>query len=238
MLSDTMHPTMSPSPSPTLRQRRTRRSVWTACLAAMLSVFLLALAPRAAKAWHSTDLTGAMPDLAFTMTRAKDGKTVTAADFKGRIVLLYFGYTFCPDVCPTTLLSISTMLTKLGPKADDVRVLFVTVDPNRDTLGVLKQYTQAFAPQVVGLRGTPDQLAALAKRYRLAYSVQPARDGKAYEVTHSSAVYAFDRSGAAKLLLSGLATPDAKTDDTFADLRQLVSQSGHPSFWQRLLQWL
>lgn len=221
-----------------LRQSRITRCVLTALLSVSVSMFLLVWAARDAQAWHSTDLTGAMPNLAFTMTRATDGKAVTAADFEGKIVLLYFGYTFCPDVCPTTLLSLTTMLKQLGPKADDVRVLFVTVDPNRDTLTVLKQYTAAFAPQVVGLRGTPDELAALAKRYRLAYSVQPAHDGKAYEVTHSSAVYAFDRSGAVKLLLTGLAVPNAKTDGTFADLRQLVSQSGSPSLWQRILQWL
>ncbi len=82
--------------------------------------------------WHETDLTGAMPDLDFTMTSAATGKTVTAADFKGKVTLLYFGYTFCPDVCPTTLSNVALVLKKLGSKADDVRLLFVTVDPNRD----------------------------------------------------------------------------------------------------------
>jgi len=185
-------------------------------------------------AWNSTDLSGALPALQFTMTRASDGKTVTAADFKGKIVLLYFGYTFCPDVCPTTLLNLTTMLKSVGKDADAVRVLFVTVDPDRDTLSVLKEYTEAFAPQVVGLRGTPDELATLAKRYRLSYSVTPAADGHPYEVTHSSAVYVFDRAGNIKLLFSGLALAKADTEPELADLRTLIAGSREGGWWHRL----
>jgi protein SCO1/2 len=168
------------------------------------------------------------------MTRASDGKTVTAADFKGKIVLLSFGYTFCPDVCPTTLMNITDMLKHLGKKADDVRVLFVTVDPNRDTLAVLKQYTESFAPQVVGLRGTSDQLATLAKRYRVAYSVTPAHDGKPYEVTHGAAVYVFNRTGAVKLIFTSLSKPNVKLKPTLADLRDMVAGEGSSSWWRRL----
>jgi len=190
-----------------------------------------------AKAWHSTDMTGVMPPLSFTMTRASDGKTVTAADYKGKIVLLYFGYTFCPDVCPTTLLNVTTMLKSMGKKAGDVRMLFVTVDPNRDSLAVLKQYTGNFAPQIVGLRGTPDQLATLAKRYRVAYSVTPASPGHPYEVTHGSAVYVFNRSGDIKLLFTNLST-NGKLDPTAADLRQMVAGAGSSNWWRRILAML
>lgn len=200
-------------------------------LAAGLLAALLTMGSEA-KAWNSTDMTGALPSLDFTMTRASDGKAVTSADFKGKVVLLYFGYTFCPDVCPTTLLDIATMLKTLGKDADDVRVLFVTVDPDRDTLPLLRSYTGAFAPQVIGLRGTSDQLATLAKRYRVAYSVQPAKDGNPPEVTHGSAVYVFDRNGAIRLLFTGLAVPNAKLAGMTADLRQLVLQSGHMSLWR------
>ena len=191
-----------------------------------------------AKAWNSDDMTGALPALSFTMTRASDGKTVTAADYKGKIVLLYFGYTFCPDVCPTTLLNLTTMLKRMGKQADDVRVLFVTVDPNRDTLPVLKQYTGAFAPQVVGLRGTPAQLANLAKRYRVAYSVTPAHDGKPYEVTHGAAVYVFNRAGDIKLLFTGLSSQKSKLEPLTDDLRAMVAGAGSGSWWRRLLSWL
>jgi protein SCO1/2 len=195
-----------------------------------LLMLLLIVGPQA-KAWNSTDMTGALPALDFKMTRASDGKAVTAADFSGKIVLLYFGYTFCPDVCPTTLLDIATMLKTMGKHADDVRVLFVTVDPGRDTLAVLKSYTAAFAPQVIGLRDTPDQLATLAKRYRVAYSVTPGKDGNLPKVTHSSAVYVFDRNGAIRLLFTGLAVPNANLAGMSSDLRQLASQSGHMSLW-------
>lgn len=203
--------------------------------AVLLVLALTAGAPSPARAWNSTDMTGALPALKFTMTRASDGKTVTAADFKGKIVLLYFGYTFCPDVCPTTLMNITDMLKSMGKAADDVRVLFVTVDPNRDTLPVLKQYTESFAPQVVGLRGTRDQLETLAKRYRVAYSVTPASNGHAYEVTHGAAVYVFNRAGDIKLLFSGLAAQNTKLKPITDDLREMVAGEGSGSWWRRLL---
>ncbi len=186
--------------------------------------------------WTSDDITGSFPALAFTMTRADDGKAVTAQDYRGKVVLLYFGYTFCPDVCPTTLLNVSDVLHRLGAKADDVRVLFVTVDPNRDTPDVLKQYVDLYAPQVDGLRGTPDALAALAKRYRVAYSVTPASGDQPYEVSHSSAVYVFDASGAARLVVTTLNT-DPDIDGVAADLKQLID-GAHPGLIQRILSWL
>ena len=114
-------------------------------------------------------------------------------------------------------------------------MLFVTVDPNRDTLSVLKQYTDAFAAQVVGLRGTPDQLEKLAKRYRVSYSVTPAADGHPYEVSHGAAVYVFDRKGAATLLFSGLSLPDVKTAAMTDDLRDMIAQTGHGGWWHQLL---
>jgi protein SCO1 len=202
-----------------------------------LTAGLVAL-PLRAQAWHSTEISGALPALSFTMTRAMDGKEVSATDFKGKVTLLYFGYTFCPDVCPTTLLNLTLVLKRLGPEADQVRVLFVTVDPTRDTPQILKQYTSAFAPQVVGLRGSADQLADLAKRYRVAYSVRSATKDHPYEVTHSSAVYAFDRKCEARLLFSGLATANPDLNDITDDLRALLEQSNHLSVWQRILNTL
>jgi len=204
--------------------------------AALFSLVLAVGGP--ARAWNSTDMTGVMPRLDFTMTRASDSKAVSAADYRGKIVLLYFGYTNCPDVCPTTLLNITDMLKSLGKKADDVRVLFVTVDPNRDSLDVLKQYTGAFAPQITGLRGTPDQLATLAKRYRVSYSVTPAQDGRPYEVTHGAAVYVFNRAGDIKLIFTTLSQPDQKLARALADLRAMVNGAGGDSWWQRMLSML
>ena len=215
-----------------MRALRTARSAFVIVVATLL----LAACSGSQQQWHETDITGAMPALDFTMTRARDGKTVTAADFKGDVVLLYFGYTYCPDVCPTTLLNLSTVLKDLGAKAKRIRVLFVTVDPNRDTVPVLKDYAKAFAPQVVGLRGDADQLAALAKRYRVSYSVTPESGDQPYTVTHSSAIYAFDQSGKARLLISSMATDKPDTTGVEADLAQLLDQKKGQGFFDRFLK--
>ncbi len=159
-------------------------------LAVFALALLLAACGKQGAGWHTTDITGVMPPLALAMTRANDGKVVSETDYRGKIVVLYFGYTHCPDICPTTLANLADALGKLGTNANDVRVLFVTVDPARDTPALLKGYVASFAPQVDGLRGTPDQLAALARRYRVAYSVTA---GPPYEVMHSNAVFVFGR---------------------------------------------
>lgn len=221
---------MSVSPLP-------RRGLLAGGLA--LGASLAAAPARADHGWHDIDMTGISAPLSFTMTRARDGRTVTAADFRGKVAMLYFGYTFCPDVCPLTLGNVARILQRLGKQAQDVRLLFVTVDPNRDSLTVLKQYAAVFAPQVVGLRGTPDALAALARRYRIAYSVTPAHDGKPYTVTHSSAIYVFDRTGAARLLVPTLANAKADLGAVTADLRRLLAEKpgggGVAGFLQGLL---
>ncbi len=123
-----------------------------------------------------SDISGAMPTLQFAMTRANDGAGVTEADYRGKAVALYFGYTNCPDECPATLANFAAVMQqKPGPRAKDVRVLFVTVDPRRDTLPALKQYVNAFAPQIDGLRGTPDETSQFARRYRTCSTARPTR---------------------------------------------------------------
>ena len=183
------------------RIARRRVSGLSGALFALLATALLAGCDHDAK-WASTVIEGSSPPLEFSMTRASDGKAVTEADYRGKVVMLYFGYTFCPDVCPTTLANVSEILGRVGAEARQIRVLFVTVDPDRDTLPILKDYTKNFAPQIEALRGAPDQLAALARRYRVVYSVTPATKDEPYQVTHSSAIYVFDKSGAARLLVS------------------------------------
>src|SRR6201985_3524171 len=178
--------------------------------AALAFTLLLAACGKQDSAWHATDITGAMPPLAFTMTRANDGNTVSEADYRGKIVVLYFGYTHCPDICPTTLANLADALGKLGQKANDVRVLFVTVDPNRDTPDLMKGYVASFAPQIDGLRGTDNQIAALARRYRVAYSVTP---GPNYEVMHSNAVFFFGRDGRAHLVSTDTKDVSAMAED-------------------------
>jgi protein SCO1 len=184
--------------------------------------------------WHAIDVSGSLPPLSFAMTRAADGKPATAADYHGKIVLLYFGYTNCPDVCPETLSNLDDVLRRLGPDAGAVRVLFVTVDPNRDTAPVLAAYVKNFGPQIIGLRGTPDELAVLARRYRVVYSVTPANEDHPYEVTHSSAIYVFDGSGAARLIVASLATTNPDLAGTAADLKRLVEEQHSPGLLARL----
>jgi len=160
-----------------------------------------------------------MPPLQFTLIR-DDGQTVTQKDYFGKPVLLYFGYTHCPDVCPTTLADLAIALKQLGPVADQVRVLFVSVDPARDTPAVLKTYVNAFGPWFVGLTGNQEQLEALTKRYRVAFRLgEPDAKGE-YAVYHSSAVFIFDRQGKARLLTS----LSDKSDMIAADLKRLLSE--------------
>lgn len=206
------------SPRPDLTRRRALLLAGTALAAGLLSGCKRT-------DWHQgSDVTGASPDLRFSSTRAGDGQVVNEVDYRGKVTLLYFGYTFCPDVCPLTLANLTDVLHRLGDQVDDVRVLFVTVDPGRDSLEIVRQYTELFAPQIDGLRGTGDEIAALARRYRVVYSVRPAEDDRDYEVTHSSAVYAFDATGAAHVLYSNLSKPDADTAGVAEDLKRLIAE--------------
>lgn len=205
---------------------RSRRASRLPCFGALLGAVLSILLPLSAfgneAPWHAIDISGSVLPLVFRMTRASDGKESTQDDYRGRIVMLYFGYTQCPDYCPTTLSNVAEILRQLGPQAQRVRVLFVTVDPNRDALPVLAQYLKYFGPQVDGLRGTADQLEALAGRFHAAYSVAPATQDHPYEVTHSSVVYVFDRSGAARLRITTLGSAKPDVDGMAADLRRLM----------------
>ncbi len=164
------------------------------------------------------NITGLMPRLEFNLTN-QDRRQVTADDYRDQIVLLYFGYTQCPDVCPTTLATLSRALRELGPDASRVRVLFVSVDPRRDTEAVLKRYVANFGPQFVGLRGDDRALTALAKRYRVAYSRDKPDANGFYAVAHSSAVFIFQKGGRPRLL----ARTDDSADAIAQDLHRLVA---------------
>lgn len=170
--------------------------------------------------WRMTNITGLMPALKFTLTDAATGGRVDAARFKGKVVLMYFGYTHCPDVCPMTLANLAAAVRTLGERADGVRILFVSVDPARDTVAVLKGYAQAFGPQVVGLRGGQDQLRRLTKRYRVTYGYEKPDASGNYVVSHSSAVYVFDREGRVRLL----AQQTDRTADLAHDLKALLAE--------------
>ena len=130
---------------------------------------------------------------AFTLT-ASDGSTVTDQTYRGKWLLIYFGYTYCPDACPTALNEISTAMAKLGTNAEKVQPLFITVDPERDTPKVMAEYVQAFDAHIVGLTGTPQQIAAVAKEYRVYYERRKTDDG-GYLMDHTSLIYVIDPRG-------------------------------------------
>jgi protein SCO1 len=166
------------------------------------------------------NVTGLVSPLDFQLTD-QNGQSVTAADYRRDLVVLYFGYTQCPDECPTTLAMLANALHTLGPQASQVRVLFVTVDPNRDTTQVLKRYVSNFGPDFVGLRPGQDELTTLSKRYRIAYHYEKPDKYGNYEVDHSSAIFIFDGSGRARLL--GL-TGDT-SQQVASDLHRLLASS-------------
>jgi protein SCO1/2 len=149
-----------------------------------------------------------------------DGKPVSDKDFRGRYMLVYFGYTFCPDVCPTTLTAVADAMDKLGPKASRVQPLFITVDPKRDTPAVVKQYAGAFGKDVMGLTGTPAQIAAVAKEYRVYYAEHRTGPGpNDYSMDHSSILYLMGPDGS----FIAPVRADQSGDDMAAAIGRLVS---------------
>jgi protein SCO1/2 len=153
-------------------------------------------------AFQNLDLTGntqfgsdfSLPDTS--------GKLRSLADYKNKAVVLFFGYTHCPDVCPTTMAELTQALQQLGPDdAKRVQVLFVTVDPERDTSPVLSQYVKAFNPSFVGLRPSDAQLAKVAKDFRVYYAKVPGKTPDSYTMNHTAASYVFDPSGKLRLFV-------------------------------------
>ncbi len=137
------------------------------------------------------------PSIGGAFTLENDaGQIVTARDFRGKYMLVYFGYTVCPDVCPTALNAMTAALQKLGPKARDLTPIFITVDPARDTPEVVRRYTAAFSPNLIGLTGTPAEIAKVAREYRVYYAKHVTGPGPDdYSMDHSSIIYLMGPDG-------------------------------------------
>ena len=151
--------------------------------------------------------------------RTADGREVTDADFRGRWMLVYFGYTHCPDACPTALQDMANALDALGADAKaKVAVLFITVDPERDTPAVMQDYVSAFNAPITGLSGTPEQIAAVAREYRVYYAKHPKAGGE-YDMDHSSIIYVMDPRGR----FVANFTHESAPDDIAAKLRSLMA---------------
>lgn len=171
--------------------------------------------------FKASDVTGAGFGRDFTLSDP-DGKQRTLADYRGKVVVLFFGYTQCPDVCPTTLAALAETMKSLGADASRVQVIFVTVDPDRDTADVVKSYVSAFDPSFVGLRGDADAIARTAKEFKILYQKQPGRTPQSYTVDHSAGTFLFDPQGRLRLYVG-----NGQGVDVFAhDIRELLRAQG------------
>lgn len=181
---------------------------------------LLGACSRSKPQFKAIDLTGAdyarelqLPD--------QDGKLRSLKDFRGKVVVLFFGYTQCPDVCPTTMAEIAEAKRLLGPDGARVQGIFVTLDPERDTPQVLKAYVQNFDPTFVALRGTPEQVAAVAKDFKIFYRKVDGKTPTSYTLDHSAASYVYDTQGRLRLYTRYGTGPEALA----SDLKLLLGES-------------
>jgi len=191
-------------------------------IAAWISIAVLVLAAGAAYLLRPNvgALPGRLPLAAgiggpFELT-TQEGRRLSSAELAGTPFALFFGFTHCPDVCPTTMLELSNTIKALGPDADRMRFFFVSVDPERDTPAQLKLYLSNFDPRITGLVGTPEEIAAVAKAYRAIYEKVPTKDGFTYN--HTALVYLMGRDGR----LSGTINYQESADTQLKKLRRLI----------------
>jgi len=192
-------------------------------------IFLLAIAmvvdgcsrPAERPSFKNVDITGAEYARTLSLPDA-EGKPRTLADFAGKVVVVFFGYTQCPDVCPTTMAEVASVKRNLGKDGARVQAAFVTVDPERDTPQLLKPYVAGFDPSFVALRGTPEQTLAAAKEFKVFFAKVPSRDGKGYTIDHTAGSYVFDTQGRVRLFVRNGTATEALADD----LKVLLSEGG------------
>lgn len=172
-------------------------------------------------AFDGSDITGTHLGRDWTLTDF-NGKRRTLASFTGKVLVVFFGYTQCPDVCPTAMAELADVMHKLGPDANKVQVLFITVDPERDTAQILKQYATTFDPRFLALRGTPEETRKAAAAFKAYYAKVPGKSGAPddYTMDHTAAFYLFDAKGEARVL----ANHDASADSLVHDIRILLKQ--------------
>jgi protein SCO1/2 len=183
----------------------------------LFSVFLAACGPE--PKFHAADLSGVTWGKDFALTDHY-GKHRTLADFRGKTVIIFFGYTQCPDVCPTNLSTLREVMNTLGPDAERVQMLFVTVDPERDTQELLAQYVAAFHPGFIGLYGDAATTVATAKDFKVFYVKQPGSTPTTYTVDHTAGSYVIDSHGKLRLYIKHGETPGRIADD----LRLLLAE--------------
>jgi len=183
----------------------------TCCIAALLLV-LTACSPKLD--FKNIDITGSTAFGKDFSLLDPDGKVRTLADFKGKVVVMFFGYTQCPDICPTTLTEMQQVMSILGPQSDKAQVLFVSIDPQRDTAAILKQYVPAFDPRFLGLRPADDAaLEKVAKDFKIYYKKVPGTSPDSYTMDHTAGSYAFDPDGRLRLYIKHAQGPETLAHD-------------------------
>lgn len=171
--------------------------------------------------WQGRDVSGIFPDLSFSLL-GSDGQMREASDFRGKTTLLYFGFTNCPGVCPTTLAQISAALDQLGEQAAHVQVILASVDPERDTPEAMKAYTARFGAWLHGVTGDEQALKQLNHDYKVDFAALAKDETGQYDVMHSNRVFAFDADGKCRVLLPDTANVEA----VVSDLRKLLAEQG------------
>jgi protein SCO1/2 len=180
--------------------------------ASVLLVLLVSACDPEKPRFQASDVTGAAFGRDFRLTD-HNGKPRTLADFRGKVVVIFFGYTQCPDVCPTTLSDLAATLQKLGADASRVQVLFVTIDPERDTPELLSQYVPAFNPTFLGLYGDAGATAATAREFKVLYQKQPGSTPGNYSMDHSAGTFIFDPQGRLRLYVTHGQGPELYAHD-------------------------
>ncbi len=181
-------------------------------LLALLIASMLGCSPK--PSFKNVDITGSTAFGNNFSLLDSNGNTKTMADYKGKVVVVFFGFTQCPDVCPTTLTEMDEALKLLGPKADKVQIIFITVDPERDTASVLAQYVPSFNPRFVGLRPADEAgLEKVAKDFRIYYKKVPGSKPGSYTMDHSAGSYVLDQNGQLRLYIKHAQGPEVLAHD-------------------------
>jgi len=187
-------------------------TILRSCFIASLLMILAACSPK--PEFKNIDITGGTAFGKDFSLLDPDGKLRTLNDFKGKVVVMFFGYTQCPDVCPTTLTEMQQVMTLLGPQSDKVQVLFVTVDPERDTATILKQYVPSFDTRFLGLRPADDvALEKVTKDFKIYYKKVPGTSPGSYTIDHTAGSYAFDPEGRLRLYIKHAQGPETLAHD-------------------------
>jgi protein SCO1/2 len=176
-------------------------------------------APPPASSFRGIDITGASYASALSLPDA-DGKVRTLAEFKGKVLVVFFGFTQCPDVCPTTMAELAEVKKRLGPDGERIQGIFVTLDPDRDTPPLLKAYMQGFDPSFIALRGDAQQTAEAAKAFKVFYAKVPGKTENSYTIDHTAGAYLFDAQGRVRVFTRH----GSGADMLQHDLQQLLQQ--------------